>query len=58
MDLRKDTVDIETGNKCCKTCAYHNDWTWVCFNPEADDVADFTDESHVCSGWEEKPNDK
>lgn len=37
----------------CETCAYHDDWTWACFNPEADDRADFTDESHVCDCWEE-----
>lgn len=45
-------------NRCCENCAYHDDWTWVCFNPEADDVADFTDESHVCDCWEEKPDDQ
>ena len=41
-------------NKCCETCAYHDDWTWVCFNPEANDRADFTDESHVCDCWRER----
>ena len=45
-------------NKCCEICAYHDDWTWVCFNPEAEDRADFTDKSHVCSEWEEKVDDK
>ena len=38
----------------CETCAYHDDWTWVCFNPEAEDRADSTDESHVCDCWEDK----
>ena len=51
MDLQKDIANIETENKCCETCAYHDDWTWVCFNPEADDRADFTDENHVCDCW-------
>ena len=41
-------------NKCCENCAYHDDWTWVCFNPEAKDRADFTDESHVCDCWRER----
>ena len=50
MDLERE----ETGNKSCGTCAYHDDWTWVCFNPESNDRADFTDEIHVCDCWEEK----
>lgn len=37
--------------KCCATCAYHDDWTWVCFNPDSDDRADFTDETYVCDCW-------
>ena len=41
-------------NKCCETCAYHDDWTWACFNPEAKDRADFTDDSYVCDCWEDK----
>lgn len=47
MDLEQE----EIGNKSCKTCAYHDDWTWVCFNPEANDRADFTDKSHTCDWW-------
>lgn len=57
MDLQKDIANIETENKCCENCAYHDDWTWVCFNPEAGDRAEFTDKSHVCSEWEEEPDD-
>lgn len=41
-------------NKYCKTCAYHDDWTWACFNPEAEDRADFTYENHVCDCWESR----
>lgn len=41
-------------NRCCGNCAYHDDWTWACFNPEADDRADFTDDSYVCDCWEDK----
>ena len=37
--------------KCCATCAYHDDWTWVCFNPEADDRAGFTDNEYTCNCW-------
>ena len=41
-------------NKCCETCAYHDDFSWVCFNPEAKDRADFTEDSYVCDCWEDK----
>lgn len=51
MDLQKDIVDIETENRRCETCAYHDDWTWVCFNPEAYDRADFTNPEHECDCW-------
>ena len=40
--------------RCCATCAYHDDWTWVCFNPEADDRADFTDNEYTCKCWTSK----
>lgn len=40
--------------ECCENCVYHDDFTWVCFNPEADDRADFTDESHACDCWKAK----
>lgn len=38
-------------NRCCKTCAYHDDWTHACFNPDSDDRADFTDNEHMCKCW-------
>ena len=38
----------------CETCAYHDDFSWVCFNPEADDRADFTDNEHKCNRWTSK----
>lgn len=48
------------GNKC-KTCKYHDDFSWVCFNPEADDRADFTNSEYTCNRWksrEDKPCEK
>ena len=47
--------------RCCKNCEYHDDWTWVCFNPEAEDRADFTNPEHGCDYWmsrEYKPCEK
>ena len=38
-------------NRFCKTCAYHDDFSWVCFNPEADDRAGFTDNEYTCNCW-------
>lgn len=35
----------------CEACAYHDDFSWVCFNPESDDRADFTDNEHMCPQW-------
>ena len=58
MDLPKNIANTGTENRCCGNCAYHDDWTWVCFNPEAKDRADFTDESHVCDCWEGKTDDQ
>ena len=47
-------------NKCCETCAYHDDWTHVCFNPESKNRADFTDNENTCDCWtnREDNNDK
>ena len=46
--------------RCCETCAYHDDFSWVCFNPEAYDRADFTDNENTCDCWtnREDNNDK
>ena len=38
----------------CANCAYHDDFSWVCFNPEAEDRADFTNNNFVCDKWEDK----
>ena len=41
----------ENQRKRCETCAYHDDWTHACFNPDSDDRADFTDNEHICKCW-------
>lgn len=50
-EMAKLYLDSIKQEKCCATCAYHDDWTWVCFNPDSDDRADFTDETYVCDCW-------
>ena len=41
-------------NKCCENCAYHDDWTWVCFNPESEKRANFTDNEDSCAEWDSR----
>lgn len=38
----------------CETCAYHDDFSWVCFNPESKNRADFTDNENKCNRWTSK----
>lgn len=45
---------MENNDRCCKTCVYHDDWTWVCFNPDSESRADFTNEKFVCNCWESR----
>lgn len=41
-------------NKCCENCAYHDDWTWVCFNGDSEMRADATSNDFVCDKWEDR----
>ena len=43
-------------DKCCKNCEYHDSFTWVCFCPDSENRADFTDDESVCDCWTEKDN--
>lgn len=38
----------------CKNCKYHDDFSWVCFNPESEKRADFTDNKDSCTEWESR----
>ncbi len=38
--------------KRCKTCRYHDDFTWACFNGNSKHCADFTEPDCVCECWE------
>lgn len=38
----------------CKTCKWHDDFSWVCSNGLSDEVADFTDNEMHCRHWEAK----
>ncbi len=38
-------------NACC-TCRWHEGYTWVCFNGNSPNRADFTDPENTCECWE------
>ena len=41
-------------DKCCRTCKYHDDFTWACFNGDSVRKGDYTHADHyVCDEWEE-----
>lgn len=40
--------------RCCGTCRWHDNYTWVCSCPDSDYRADFTDSNHVCVNYEEE----
>lgn len=48
---------MQVEEPCCKSCKWHDDFTWVCFNGGSPDAADFTDDAHTCAGWEAKENE-
>ena len=41
-------------NRCCENCAYHDDWTWVCFNGDSEMRADVANNDFVCDKWEDR----
>ena len=49
---------MENKEKCCKTCAYRDDWTWVCFNGDSENRADIMQENFVCNCWESREDKK
>lgn len=42
--------------KKCENCAWHDEWSWVCFNGKSENVADFTDPEKCCTAWEPDDN--
>ena len=57
MQVKINDTSHKKSNSCAN-CAYHDDFSWVCFNPEAENRADFTDNEYKCNCWssrEDKP---
>lgn len=42
---------MEPERTCC-TCRWHEGHTWVCFNGNSPNRADFTDPEDTCECWE------
>ena len=38
----------------CRTCEYHDVFSWVCSNVDSDYCADFTDDEDWCSAYTAK----
>lgn len=38
-------------NACCGNCAYHDNFTGVCFNGDSEHRADFTENDYKCEVW-------
>lgn len=51
FDYRRKTQNMK---KECSTCAWHDGYTWVCFNGNSEYRADFTDPENTCPAWEER----
>ena len=45
---------MEKNDKVCANCAFHDDYTWVCFNPDSEYRADITDNIYSCCAFKEK----
>ena len=50
--IRDNILYISENLKCCKTCRWHEDYTWVCCNGYSPNVADITDNDDCCEEWE------
>ena len=47
-------MNIKNEKHSCAICAYYDDFSWVCFNPEATDGGDFVIPEHVCVCWKSR----
>lgn len=41
---------------CCETCHYHDEYSWVCCNPNSPRRGGFTSDASVCGDWAERVN--
>ena len=53
-EMAKLYLDTIKDKKCCRTCKWHDDFSWVCFNGESEKRADFTNNDDCCIEWESR----
>lgn len=53
----KGAVCMNSKDKICQNCKWHDDFSCVCFNGCSDYIADFTDDMHTCEEWEAKEDE-
>lgn len=44
--------DCYQPERTCGTCRWHDDFSWVCFNGESPNCADFTNTDDTCPAYE------
>lgn len=44
---------MEHSEENCSTCAWHDSFSWVCFNGLSEHRADFTDPENTCPEWKD-----
>jgi hypothetical protein len=48
---------MEHSEENCSTCAWHDSFSWVCFNGLSEHRADFTDPENTCPEWKERKDE-
>lgn len=48
----QESIDRCIRAQVCEFCKWHDDFSWVCFNPESEKRSDFTDNEDSCTEWE------
>lgn len=48
---------MEHSEENCSTCAWHDSFSWICFNGLSEHRADFTDPENTCQEWKERKDE-
>lgn len=44
-------ISAYKNDQCCGNCAWHDDFSWACFNGDSEYCADFTRPTCTCDQW-------
>lgn len=50
----RESIDRCIKEQVCEFCKWHDDFSWVCFNGDSENCADFTDNENSCAEWESR----